>query len=109
MIYLASPYSNPDPFIQETRYLQAMEYLAFYLRRGVWMYSPIVHCHELAKISDIPRDAAFWSPYCLYMLSLSNELRVLRLSGWRQSKGVQEEIAAAKARKLPITWDYARV
>ena len=103
MIYLASPYSHPDPFVREQRYLMAAKALSELLAAECWAYSPIVHCHELAKIVDLPTHSAFWRRYDFHMLSLSTELLVLMLEGWKTSEGVREEIAEAARLNITVT------
>ena len=95
-MYLASPYSHPDPFVRETRYLWAMKELTHALKMGIHVYSPIVHCHELAKIADLPRDAKFWELYNFTMLAAAEQLWVLMIPGWQESKGIAGEIEEAK-------------
>lgn len=106
MKYLASPYSDPDPFIREERYLRAMKVLADLLHKGVWTYSPIVHCHEFAKI--IYRDGVpvfdHWRQYDLHMLSLCDEILVLRIEGWNRSVGVAAEIAEAERLGIKVSY-----
>lgn len=94
--YLASPYSHPDPFVREERYLAAMKEMCAHLKLGIAIYSPIVHCHELAKIDSLPRDAAFWRAYNFAMLAAAESLWLLMLPGWETSVGCAEEIEEAK-------------
>lgn len=113
MIYLASPYSHPDPFERTHRWSQALDATAELMRQRKIVYSPIVHCHHLAVIHALPSDWAFWRHYCLGMLKRANRLLVLTLDGWTDSTGVQAEIEFAKKRRLPIetintgTWTRA--
>lgn len=104
MIYLASPYTHEDPFIMEERYLQASKALTWLLKQKKWAYSPIVHCHELAKIGGLPKDAAFWQEYDFYMLSKSETFMILRIEGWEASKGVAAEKEYAIQIGLPIVY-----
>ena len=62
------------------------------LKEGLAVYSPIVHCHELAKIADLPRDAAFWRKYNFTMLAAAESIGVLMLPAWDQSVGIGEEV-----------------
>ncbi len=94
--YLASPYSHPDPFVRELRYLQTMQVLTELLTKGLCLYSPIVHCHELAKIGALPKDAKFWEKYNFTMLAAAEQLWVLMLQGWEQSVGITAEVAEAQ-------------
>jgi hypothetical protein len=100
--YLASPYSHPDPFIRELRYLWTMQELAALLKSGLYFYSPIVHCHELAKVANLPREADFWTPYNYTMLEAAEQFWILMLPGWRESKGLSGETDKANALGLPI-------
>lgn len=102
--YLASPYSDPEPLVREQRYLLAAQALRTLLRNGLYSYSPIVHCHELAKIWDMPRESNFWDGYNYQMLKSSAGLFVLRLPRWNHSVGVKKEIVWAIELKLSISY-----
>jgi hypothetical protein len=91
MIYLASPYSHPDPAIVELRFRQAARFTADRIRAGYAIYSPIVHCHQLAQTYDLPTDFAFWQTYNEALLRQSLALWVLMLDGWQTSRGVTGE------------------
>jgi hypothetical protein len=103
-IYLGSPYSHPDPLVRETRYLQAMQALQTMLACRIWAYSPITHCHELAKIWNMPTDGKFWQEYNFQMLRSSKGLFVLKLEGWAKSEGLREEIAYTTDLNKTITF-----
>lgn len=112
MIYLASPYSHPDPAVRQERYEQAMAAQAYLLREGVYTYSPIVACHPMALAHDLPTDAGWWQNYNFAMMSMCNWLFVLELDGWDNSVGVQAEIRWAQQFQMPIThctWDGCKV
>lgn len=94
-IYLASPYSHPDPFVRELRYLEVLRETAQMLKHGLHVYSPIVHCHELAKVENMPKDAEFWKKYNFVMLAGAEVVYVLTLDGWDKSVGVAGEIEEA--------------
>ena len=79
MLYLASPYSDPDPLIMKTRFLLAEQVTARLLQREIWVYSPIVHCHELALKYELPTDFTFWRAYNFAMLRHADELFVLKI------------------------------
>lgn len=107
MIYLASPYTHPDPQVVQSRFLSAMQYTADCLCAKEFIYSPIVHCHELATRHTLPTDFDFWKSYNFHMLGRADELRVLMLDGWETSKGVSAEIMLAQ--ELGIKTVYVRV
>lgn len=103
-VYLASPYSHDDPFVREDRYLRTMKYMSRALAAGRFVYSPIVHCHELAKVADLPRDAKFWEAYNFTMLDAATELWVLCLPDWDLSLGVDGEVQHAKSIPIPVVY-----
>lgn len=108
MIYLASPYSHADgdiypPWIsREGKYLLVMQAVAILCKRGLPIYSPILHCHEVAKVAGFPTDAQFWVDYNHDFIRASTEVYVLCLPGWELSKGVKEEMDYAKSIKKPV-------
>jgi hypothetical protein len=104
MIYLASPYTHPDPFVREHRYLYTAKAVMYLLERKKWVYSPIVHCHELAKIGGLPVDAEFWREYDFAMISHCTSFIILRIEGWEHSKGVAAEKAEAERLHRPISY-----
>lgn len=103
MLYIASPYSHKDPNVMEQRYLMVRAFSALGLKKGFMVYSPIVHCHELAKAEDLPKDFEFWMTYNKHMIGRSSALVVCCIPGWQESLGVTEEITFAGDLKIPVT------
>ena len=95
MIYLASPYSHPDHAVMEDRFNAVCRVSAKLMLRGVLLFSPIAHTHPIAVAGELPRGWDFWHAYDRWFVSNCDELWVLRLDGWRESKGVSAEIALA--------------
>lgn len=102
--YLASPYSHKDPLTRELRYLAAAGALQTLLANRIWTYSPIVHCHELAKLWEMPSDAEFWAEYDETMVCASTGIFVLMIEGWAKSVGVTGEIKLAAELGKTITY-----
>lgn len=102
--YLASPYTHASPLEREHRYLAAAHALRQFLEAKIWIYSPIVHCHELAKVYIMPKEASFWKEYNFAMIRAGRRLRILRLPGWDNSVGVKEEIAYAIQLGKPLIY-----
>jgi len=100
-IYLASPYSHKDKGMLEIRYLRVMVAVAQLFQQKIAVFSPIVHCHELAKEHDLPTDADFWKFYNRTMLQGARELWLLLLDGWKESKGMKGERDMAIELGLP--------
>jgi hypothetical protein len=81
-----------------------MEFTASKLKSGEFVYSPIVHCHNMAEIYDIPTGFEFWKNYNEAMILSAKGLLVYAIPGWRTSIGVTAEIAVAKRNSLPILY-----
>lgn len=99
--YLASPYSHPDEDVREARYLEALKATAWLLQNKIWVHSPIVHCHELAKLYRLPKDANFWMDYNFAVLERASELLILTIDGWQSSHGIRQEYDRSKIKGIP--------
>lgn len=103
MIYLASPYSDPDPAVMESRFDAACRKAGELMNAGHVVYSPIVHCHPIAVRVGLPRDWTFWERFDREMLSRATSFQILCLPGWGTSKGVKAEQAIAVDLGLTVT------
>ena len=104
MIYLASPYTHKDPEIVQARYEAVRKHTAWMLSQSIWVYSPIVHCHDLAISHKLPTDSQFWQAYNFHMIDLADELQVLKLEGYEQSIGIMGEVGKANSILCPVTY-----
>ena len=104
MIYLASPYSHPDPKVRERRYWDACAFTAKRMREGAIIYSPIASSHVLSTVYGLPTHFAFWERFDKAILDRCTALEVLMLEGWQDSVGVTAEIKYAAKLGLPITY-----
>lgn len=85
----------------KTRFLLAEQATAALLVKGLFTYSPIVHCHELAQKYDLPKDFGYWQRYNFDMLRRCDIFAVLSIPGWQESKGVTAEGDLAYTLDLP--------
>lgn len=102
LIYLAVPYSNNNPTIEESRFKEVNLAAAHFFRAGLQIFSPISHCHPIK--TDIGGSFEIWGKFCIEMLSKCDELYVLTMPGWRESKGVSEEIKFSLNNNIPVTY-----
>jgi hypothetical protein len=102
-IYLASPYSDPDPAVREQRFVAACRAAAELIRQGKTVFSPIVHGHTICRYG-LPLDWRFWERHDRRFLEVCDEVVVLMLDGWRESVGVTAEIAIARELGKPVTF-----
>lgn len=97
-IYLASPYSaNPEQLHEQT-----LRATALFIARGHIIYSPIVHCHPVHLVENMPKTFEFWKRHNLGILSKATKLWVLMLPGYDTSVGVAAEIEHARQCQIPI-------
>jgi hypothetical protein len=103
LIYIASPYSDPDPKIRQLRFEQVASFTGTKINKGLIVYSPIVHNHPIATyFSNLPKGFDFWQHFDLHILNLCDQLTVLCIDGWEESKGVQAEIRFARNKDMPV-------
>lgn len=102
MIYLASPYSNHDPIVVRTRFLLVEQCTARLLQAGEFVWSPIVHCHEMATKYFMPTDADFWKAYNFDFMRRADAIYVLKIPGWESSRGVTMEREFAEYTGIPV-------
>lgn len=103
--YVASPYNDPDPAIRQKRYEAVCDAVAKLAKKDDYaLYSPIMHCHPIACIRQLPTDAMFWKNQNESMIDCMDVMIVLQLDGWFASKGVKMEIEYARAGLIPIIY-----
>ena len=98
LIYLAGPYSA-DP---ERLYHVHLDCVAHLFTQGCLVFSPIVHCHDAATKHSLPTDFLFWFAYNKAMLARCDQLYVIDVPGWQESKGVEGEITMARSSNKPV-------
>ena len=80
MIYLASPYSHPDPAVRDERFRAACQATAAMIRAGGVVFSPVVHSHPLVAYG-LPTGWDFWDRYDRAVLARCDAVAVLTLDG----------------------------
>ena len=105
-IYLSSPYSHHDAAVRAQRYRDALQTVALLMSDGRTVFSPIVHCHELALTFNLPTSFDFWRNYNLQMLQEAFLISVLCIPGWKDSKGVTEELKYARGVPMGVSYIY---
>jgi len=100
--YLASPFTHEDKHVQATRAEQVAEAAAYLMQAGLFVFAPVPHGAAIAKYGLPDGYDEFWKPYCHATLGRCDILIVLMLDGWKTSTGVQDEIAFAHQKNMPI-------
>jgi hypothetical protein len=92
LIYIATAYSHPLSPVMTSRYWKVTEFAAAGINEGFVLYSPITHCHPMARKFKMPKDFQFWRDFNHRMIDNCTEMVVLQLPGWEDSKGVKDEM-----------------
>jgi len=78
MVYIASPYSGDE----QNRFEKVRDYVAQVMLKGeVIPFLPIVHCHDIAHVHNLPRTHNFWIEMGFGYLVRCDELWILTLPG----------------------------
>lgn len=91
MIYLGSPYSDPDPEVRKQRYEVTLRMTSDLVVRGFKIFAPIAYSHNLITPPHWYNDFAYWREFDFHMMDLAEQFWVLMLPGWRESKGLTAE------------------
>lgn len=104
LVYLSAPYTTP-PGTPEERAAAINAAAAIIMKLvDVHVFSPITHNHPLNVEYGKNPGWGFWSEYDSKMLSVCDEVWVLELENWWQSRGVAFEIELAGKLGHPIQY-----
>jgi hypothetical protein len=103
MIYLAAPYSHPDPAVRKSRIDTFYKYDAILSKQGEFVVSPLNKA-ETSSRYGLPDDWEFWKNYSYELLSVCSKLVVLKIDGWATSVGVTAEIEYCVRNLIPIQY-----
>ena len=104
IIYLAGPYSHPDPDVREARYQALTDAATKLVMAGHIVFSPITMSHPIdVRLPEI-RDTDFWCGFDEPFMAACSEMLIVPLDGWQESVGVMKERAFFEARGLPVSF-----
>ena len=106
-VYLATPYSHADKVVRIQRVAQVDAKAAELMEGGYIVFSPISHSHPISEYCGVDsQDHDFWLRQDLWILVLCDELHILCLEGWAESKGIKAEIIKAEEYGMKIVHHY---
>ena len=94
-IYLACPYSHPDPAVRQQRFEEVNKFAAKLMGAGLTVYSSISHTHPIALAGDLPKGWDYWQRLDREFMRACSTLVILDLPGTKESVGVRGEIDLA--------------
>lgn len=98
-IYLACPYTG----MEEESFEKVTQVAGRLMEMGYIVFSPITHGHSIAQRVNLPVEHEFWLPQCKPFVEWADEIFVLTLDGWKESRGVNWEIDLAFELKKKIS------
>lgn len=104
VIYIASPYSHQSDAVRYERFTRTRVYAHHLMAQGIVCFSPIVYGRQFEKVFIVPADYESWVDFNNWMLLASQEVRVLKLDGWQESRGIAHEIALANDHGIPVSF-----
>ena len=103
ILYLCCPYSHPDPAVQFYRYQKACRAQAKLIEAGVVVFSPLANSVPAVELGGLTASHSQFMALDLPILERCDEVLVLGLPGWTESRGVRSELFEALALAKPIT------
>ena len=104
--YLSQPYNGTEEQ-KRFRYEAGAKACMQLMEKGLSVFSPIVHNHNLLPFADnlsVERRREIFLPFDLTMLSRAKGMVVLTLEGWEESHGVGIEIDFCKQHQKSIIY-----
>ena len=89
-IYLASPYTHPDPAVMAQRYSLTLGLTTRLLIDGLPVFSPIVYGRQMER--DLGHTFEAWQSINDAMIHAASDFAIFRLPGWEQSRGIAHEV-----------------
>jgi len=107
-IYLAVPYSHDKDHIKAMRTILVDAKAADLMEQGYRVFSPISHSVPISRFTSDENNESydFWLNQDFWILDACDELHILCLDGWAQSKGVLAEIQRAEDKGMKIVHHY---
>lgn len=101
-IYLAGPYSHPDPEVRHFRFIELNKAAGQLMSQGLMVLSPISHSHPIVQCGTLPSDWGYWETFSRSCMSVCHKMVILCMNGWQDSTGVTAEMAIAKEMGMPV-------
>jgi hypothetical protein len=103
-LYLASPYTHPDPAVRQWRYEAVRDFAAFLCRKRQWIFCPIMHSHDMTINHQMPYEFEFWDDWNKSLIYPSGGVIVFQIDGWDISRGIKSEIEYAVQLGKPLMY-----
>jgi|SRR6056297_3572297 len=98
-------YSDDDKRIRQERFEKVNDAAGKLMQAGFAVISPISQSHPIALQCNLSgKFDNFWANIDYNLILRCDMVIVLCLPGWKESEGVQKEIAFAKQQNIPVIY-----
>ena len=106
IVYIACPYSSPDPAVRLANFARANKLAAWAMQKGHCVFSPISHSVPVAEYlpPELLLDFDWWMSADLPILRKCEALFVYPPDAALTSRGVAREVEEAKACNIPVRY-----
>jgi hypothetical protein len=104
LTYLAQPYWHSNPLVRQQRVEIGAAAAAFLMQGGWRVFAPVQQGDTVRHYlpSVFVHDHRFWMEQDLPMLEALGHLHLLPLPGWRESRGLAEELKLCRDSNIPV-------
>ena len=103
LVYLACPYSHPDPVIMQQRYVMSNIIAGELMKLDYFIFSPISHSHPIAQQCNMDAiDHDFWLRQDCAIFMHCEMMMIIAIDGWEESYGIGLELIWAKDLDMPV-------
>lgn len=95
LIYLASPFTHKSKVVMKLRWAIVTAIGAKLVSLGYHIFGPITESHAYDEFGVGQHGWEFWQEHDNLMIDKCDEVWVVRMKGWKESRGVKAEIAYA--------------
>ena len=89
--------------MREHRFRTACRAAALLMKHNIIVFSPLSHSVPIAEyVGNVEDDHDFWLGQDIPLLHRCDEVLVIALEGWSESKGVRREMFEALALRKPV-------
>ena len=103
LVYIASPYNHEDSEVTQDRMETVYAVASELMLQGKDVTTPLF-MHEVVKRFELPSTFEYWEAYCFNILRRCDEMHVLCLPGWSESRGVKAEIEFCYKHCIPVKY-----
>lgn len=103
-VYLAAPYTHDDHDVVDSRVQRINMIAGALMKKGHIVFSPISHSHPIAVVSALPTDFKFWQAQNHEFIRWCDTVVVAMMPGWKDSKGILDEIEFAMSINKPVVY-----